>query len=103
MYDPKPDAEFCYATKHLKDLGYRSGHKTRYCQNRGYDTNEGWICVRDCLKSCIRADIKKLGWIKDSKTKFCVNLGYDGVHGAAGSEYQEGGYCYKKVPVDCKI
>lgn len=102
-YDPKPAAEQCHTSKHLRDLGYSKGHKTRYCQNHGYDGNIGWNCIRDCTKKCVKANLRKLGWIKNSKSEFCKKLGYDGVHGAAGSKYGEAGYCYKGDPAICKL
>lgn len=100
-FDWKAYAEQCHSNMHLKQIGYSGGHKTHYCQDRGYDGNVGWNCVRDCSKKCTKAFLRTLGWKDGDKTGFCRNLGYDGTHGAPGGDYNEVGYCYKGDPEIC--
>jgi hypothetical protein len=95
-----PQAQQCIPSINLHDIGYTGGHKSRYCENHGYDGNQGWTCYRDCSTDCKKINLQDAGWISGNKAKFCQKLGYDGVHSAAGSHYSEG-YCYKGEPKIC--
>ena len=95
-YDYRKGAEHCYPARHLKELGYDGGNKTRWCQNFGYDTNTGWYCVRDCSKKCVKAALRDLNWSgKGNKNEFCQSYGYEGNANPPGNRYSMGGYCYK--------
>lgn len=90
----------CVARTPLSDLGYLSGHKTRYCFSEGYDSYDPVhnVCTRNCAVNGdeIRLPLNKTDYLSGHKTRYCRAAGYAGYRPASGGDkYPIVGYCYK--------
>ena len=90
----------CVARKPLGELGYLSGHKTRYCFSEGYDSYDPVrdVCTRNCAANGneIRLPLKKTDYLSGHKTRYCIGKGFAGYRPASGGDKDPiYGYCYK--------